>query len=192
MRRVFRIVLGLALIGYGVYSGNAWFFLGVVPLVFGIVNWCPMEKLLGKKCEGESCCAGGSCEAPKVETSTTQCCSEVKQWSTEPKSSCCGDVRHESKSDSSCADSKSESSCTDDGCIKIEILGTGCAKCKTLEAAAKDAVSKVDGKYCIEKVEDVQKIMAYHVMSTPALVIDGKVVASGRVLSSDEIGKLLV
>jgi len=70
-------------------------------------------------------------------------------------------------------------------------LGTGCAKCKTLEAAAKDAVSKVDGKYCIEKVEDVQKIMTYGVMSTPALVIGGKVVSSGKLLSSDEIVELL-
>lgn|GEM_PF-35395 len=190
MKRVFRIVLGLALIGYAVYSGNVWFYLGVVPLFFGIINWCPMEKLFGG-CKDSSCCTSGLCEAPKVETPSSQCCGEVKAWSDKPKESCCGSEQKESKTDSCCAESKGESCCTDDGSVKIEVLGTGCAKCKTLEAAAKDAVSKVDGKYCIEKVEDVQKIMTYGVMSTPALVIGGKVVSSGKLLSSDEIVELL-
>lgn len=48
--RPFRIVLGLALISYGVYSGNAWFYLGVVPLIAGIVNFCPLCKITGQ-CE---------------------------------------------------------------------------------------------------------------------------------------------
>lgn len=71
--------------------------------------------------------------------------------------------------------------------MKIEILGTGCAKCKTLEAVAKEAVAK-SGKFAqIEKVEDIAKIMEYQVMSTPALVIDGVVKSSGKVLSVDEV-----
>lgn len=75
--------------------------------------------------------------------------------------------------------------------MKIEILGTGCAKCKALEEAAKQAVSK-SGKFAqIEKVEDIMKIMEYGVMSTPALVIDGKVVSTGKLLSMDEIVELL-
>lgn len=75
--------------------------------------------------------------------------------------------------------------------MKIEILGTGCAKCKALEEAAKQAVSK-SGKFVqIEKVEDIMKIMEYGVMSTPALVIDGKVVSTGKLLSVDEIVNLM-
>lgn len=75
--------------------------------------------------------------------------------------------------------------------MKIEILGTGCAKCKSLEEATKQAVAK-SGKFAqIEKVDDVLKIMEYQVMSTPGLVIDGKVVSSGKVLSVDEIVALI-
>ncbi len=75
--------------------------------------------------------------------------------------------------------------------MKIEILGTGCAKCKALEEAAKQAVAK-SGKFAqIEKIEDIMKIMAYGVMSTPALVIDGKVVSTGKLLSVDEIVSLM-
>ncbi|MGE4396442.1 MAG: thioredoxin family protein [Sulfurimonas sp.] len=71
--------------------------------------------------------------------------------------------------------------------MKIEILGTGCAKCQTLEAVAKEAVAK-SGKFAqVEKVEDIAKIMEYQVMSTPALVIDGVVKSSGKVLSVDEV-----
>ncbi|PNV84097.1 MAG: thioredoxin family protein [Sulfurimonas sp.] len=71
--------------------------------------------------------------------------------------------------------------------MKIEILGTGCAKCKTLEAVAKEAVAKAGGFHQVEKVEDLLKIMSYGVMSTPALVIDGVVKSSGKVLSVDEV-----
>ncbi len=71
--------------------------------------------------------------------------------------------------------------------MKIEILGTGCAKCATLEKVTKEAVAK-SGKFAqILKVEDIMKIMEYQVLSTPALVIDGKVVSSGKVLSVDEV-----
>jgi small redox-active disulfide protein 2 len=75
--------------------------------------------------------------------------------------------------------------------MKIEILGTGCTKCKALEEAVKQAVAK-SGKYAqIEKVEDIMKIMEYSVVSTPGLVIDGKVVSTGKLLSVDEIVDLL-
>lgn len=46
--RPFRIVLGSALIGYGIFSGNPWFFLGVAPLIAGIVNFCPLCKITGQ------------------------------------------------------------------------------------------------------------------------------------------------
>ena len=75
--------------------------------------------------------------------------------------------------------------------MKIEILGTGCAKCKTLEEVAKQAVAKVGGFHQVEKVEDIMKIMEYNVVSTPGLVIDGVVKSTGKVLSVDEVIKLM-
>ncbi|MFZ2968887.1 MAG: thioredoxin family protein [Sulfuricurvum sp.] len=75
--------------------------------------------------------------------------------------------------------------------MKIEILGTGCSKCKALEEATKQAVAQ-SGKFAqIEKVEDIMKIMEYGVMSTPGLVIDAKVVSTGKLLSVAEIVDLI-
>ena len=75
--------------------------------------------------------------------------------------------------------------------MKIEVLGTGCTKCITLEKVVKEAVAK-SGKFAqIEKVDDIMKIMEYQVVSTPGLVIDGKVVSTGKVLSVDEVVALI-
>ncbi len=51
--RSFRIVLGLALIGYGIYSGNKWFYLGIIPLIVGLVNFCPL-CIITKQCDIET------------------------------------------------------------------------------------------------------------------------------------------
>ena len=75
--------------------------------------------------------------------------------------------------------------------MKIEILGTGCSKCKTLEENAKQALAKIGGFHEIKKVEDIVEIMNYGVMSTPSLVVDGIVKSSGKVLSVEEIVKIL-
>lgn len=75
--------------------------------------------------------------------------------------------------------------------MKIEILGTGCAKCKSLEAVAKEATSKVGGFHEVVKVDDIVEIMKYNVVSTPALVIDGVVKSTGKVLSVDEVIALM-
>lgn len=75
--------------------------------------------------------------------------------------------------------------------MKIEILGTGCSKCKALEEATKQAVAQSGQFAQIEKVEDIVKIMEYNVMSTPGLVIDGKVVSTGKLLSVAEIVDLI-
>lgn len=73
----------------------------------------------------------------------------------------------------------------------IKILGTGCPNCKKLEANAKKAVKSLGINATIEKVEDIEKIMAYGVMSTPALVVDEQVKIMGRLASPDEIAKHL-
>jgi len=70
---------------------------------------------------------------------------------------------------------------------KIQILGTGCAKCKQLSELAEAAVKALGGDYQIEKVTDIQKIMGFGVMSTPAMAVDGKVKVSGRVPSVEEL-----
>ena len=75
--------------------------------------------------------------------------------------------------------------------MTIEILGTGCPKCKQLEKNVLNALAKT-GKFAeVKKVEDLQKIMEYGVMSTPGLVIDGSVVSVGKLLTPDEIAALI-
>lgn len=75
--------------------------------------------------------------------------------------------------------------------MKIEVLGTGCAKCQTLLLHVKEAVAKKGIFAQIEKVEDIMQIMSYGVTSTPALVIDGVLKSSGKLLNVDEIVLLL-
>jgi small redox-active disulfide protein 2 len=70
---------------------------------------------------------------------------------------------------------------------KIQVLGTGCPKCRTLTANAEAAVRELGVEAQVEKVEKITDIMKFGVMTTPALVIDGQVKSAGKVLSSDEI-----
>ncbi len=74
---------------------------------------------------------------------------------------------------------------------QIAILGTGCPKCKKLTEQTQQAAGELGLECNIEKVEDIQKIMAYGVMMTPALVVDGKVMITGKVPSVDELKKLI-
>jgi small redox-active disulfide protein 2 len=73
----------------------------------------------------------------------------------------------------------------------ILILGTGCSKCKLLAANAEEAVKSLGIEATLEKVEKIQDIMKFAVMTTPALVVDGQVKSAGRVLSPDDIKKFL-
>jgi small redox-active disulfide protein 2 len=73
----------------------------------------------------------------------------------------------------------------------IKVLGTGCANCKSLERATLSAVSELNIAANIEKVEDIQKIMAYGVMRTPALVINEKVALYGRVPGIPELKEII-
>ncbi len=75
--------------------------------------------------------------------------------------------------------------------MRVKILGSGCKNCVTLAENTKQALKKLGIEAEIEKVTDFADIAAYGVMSTPALVIDETVVSSGKVLKTDEIGKIL-
>lgn len=75
--------------------------------------------------------------------------------------------------------------------MKIQILGTGCPKCKKLAENAETAAKELGLNFEIEKVTDINKIISLGVMITPGLIIDGKVKASGKLCSVEEIKKLL-
>lgn len=74
----------------------------------------------------------------------------------------------------------------------IKILGSGCKNCKVLEANAIEAVKQMGIEAKVEKVEKIEDIMGYGVMSTPALVVDEVVKSMGRVLSVEDVKKFLV
>ena len=74
---------------------------------------------------------------------------------------------------------------------KVQILGTGCPKCKTLMANAEAAVKAAGVEATVEKVDKIADIMKFGVMVTPALAVDGVVKSAGKVLSADEIRKFL-
>jgi len=74
---------------------------------------------------------------------------------------------------------------------KIQILGTGCPKCKKLAENAQVAARELGIEYSLEKVTQISEIMKFGVMMTPALAIDGQVKCVGKVISPDEIKKML-
>jgi small redox-active disulfide protein 2 len=106
-----------------------------------------------------------------------------KENTTETKSSCCcGRCAPE---DMAQAEDAKKS-------VGVKVLGSGCPKCNQLEAATKEALAELGMHDEIEHVRDFAQIAAYGVMSTPALVVDGKVVFSyGKVLKKDEVVRLL-
>jgi small redox-active disulfide protein 2 len=75
--------------------------------------------------------------------------------------------------------------------IEIKILGTGCAKCKSLEKLTREVVEKNGIQATIIKVEDITEIMKYNILSTPALVVNEKVEIKGYVPSSSQIKEIL-
>ena len=76
--------------------------------------------------------------------------------------------------------------------MEIVILGSGCSRCKTLEQNARKAAGELGLKAEFVKISDIDKIIDYGVMSTPAIAIDGKIMASGRMCDVDEIKEWLV
>jgi len=75
---------------------------------------------------------------------------------------------------------------------KLQILGTGCPKCKELAEYAEAAAKDLGIEYEIEKITDINEIMSFGVMMTPALALDGEVKSVGKVLSPNDIKKMLL
>lgn len=75
--------------------------------------------------------------------------------------------------------------------IEIKILGTGCSKCQQLAELAEKAAQQMNLDYQLEKVTDINKIIDFGVMITPALVVDGKVKIAGKIPKIEEIKKML-
>ncbi len=74
---------------------------------------------------------------------------------------------------------------------KVKILGTGCAKCLKLEENTREALKELGLDYSLEKVTDINDIMNYGIMMTPGLVLDEKVISSGKLLNKAQIMDLL-
>jgi small redox-active disulfide protein 2 len=129
-------------------------------------------SLFGKKKEEpkkNECCCGGDCGEPREEPQKGGCC-------------CGGACDSETME-------KAEAAKTAGASVKV--LGTGCAKCNALEAAAKEALTELGMDPAIDHVTDFSEIAAYGVMTTPALVVDGRVVSFGKVLKKDEVKTIL-
>lgn len=75
--------------------------------------------------------------------------------------------------------------------MNIKILGSGCSNCKKLQALTEEALKEMGLEVLVEKVEDMQQIMSYGVMRTPAIVVNDKVKASGRIPGKEEIKKYI-
>ncbi|PLX19129.1 MAG: thioredoxin family protein [Salinivirgaceae bacterium] len=75
--------------------------------------------------------------------------------------------------------------------MEIKVLGTGCAKCKTLEKNTRDAVAELGIDADVQKVEDIMDIMSYGVSRTPAIIIDNKIVVAGKAPSTEEMKTII-
>ena len=134
-----------------------------------------------KKEENKGCCCGG---AP------------IEEVKTEPACACDGDVpTYEAESSCCCDDANQDSNtcCGEEvkGICCIKVLGAGCKSCHEQFENAKEAVEELGLSVEVEYITDMEKIMAYGVMSMPAIVINEKVVSMGKVLKSAEVIKLI-
>lgn len=127
-----------------------------------------MRLFRKKKKEEKGCTCGDNCEpANNKEVKETSCC----------------DLNCSSENIKKAEEKKKEKG--------IKILGSGCSKCAALEKSTKEALAELNVEENIDHITDFSQIASYGVMSTPALVINGKVVSYGKVLNKDEVKDLL-
>jgi len=176
MVKLIRLTIGFGAIGYALYSGNTWFYLGVIPLAMAFTSWCPISKALGGCKDGA--CADGSCCTPSTPQKSPSIVTTTK-------------IQAKKENISTFATTPQELPDVQEGVTTILILGTGCAKCIALKKAVDEAVATKEGNYTVRKVENIEKIMSYGVISTPGLVVDGKVISSGKAYTKTEVEALL-
>ena len=121
----------------------------------------------------------------KEEKKTTACCCSFESKIEETTSCCCGSSPKAEESTPCCCGMPVEGIC----CIKV--LGAGCKSCHDQYEYAKNAVSNLGLGIEVEYITDMEKVMEYGVMSMPAIVVNDKVVAFGKVLKTAEVEKLL-
>ena len=134
----------------------------------------------------------------KEEKKTTSCCCGNAEGNTEETSSCCGSAEVSTEEACSCCCSEettaSEERCCGEpvnGICCIKILGAGCKSCHEQYENAKAAVKAMGLDLEVEYITDMEKVMAYGVMSMPAIVVNEKVVSMGKVLKAADVEKLL-
>lgn len=134
----------------------------------------------GKKKEEvqASCDCGGACESNTTESNGSGCC-------------CGGNGIAETEKSSEASETSGLNDTEKKDEITVKVLGSGCAKCNQLEAAAKEALMMLGIDATIDHVTDFTQIAAYGVMSTPALVINDKVVSYGKVLKTEEVIRII-
>ncbi len=143
-------------------------------------NMCPVSEIEAKKKAAEESCCGGESEescACSSEKNEETCCSN-----NENSSSCCGDIN---------ADSLANAKENLANGASVKVLGSGCKKCNDLEKATKEALESLNMDTTIDHVTDFAAISSYGVMTTPALVVDSKVVSYGKVLKTSEVVEIL-
>ncbi len=142
----------------------------------------------GKKKQVEekqtSCDCGGACDTAALEIKEKTCdcggaCDTAEQ---KQPSGCCGEIS---------AKSVEEAKQQLENGASVKVLGSGCKKCNQLEEATKKALSNLSMDTSIDHVTDFSAIASYGVMTTPALVVDGKVVSYGKVLKVEEVETIL-
>ena len=135
-----------------------------------------------KKKEAEKlvqCDCGGMCKASDVATKKAE---EIEKAKADSDCCCGGHCNGQTMTQAETAK---------DSGASVKVLGSGCAKCSALEAATKEALEELGMNATIDHVNDFAQIAAYGVMTTPALVVDGKVVSFGKVLKKEEVKALL-
>jgi len=188
MGRIVKIIIGLSAISYAIYSGNNIFFLGIIPLTLGFVNFCPLEKLMGG-CKDGSCNSSSCIPSNKNENNQSSCSNNNID---DNNSSCCSSNDIKVTKFTAIKPTENTSCCSPtSNKVVIKILGTGCANCIALKNVVEEAIKTISGDFEVIKVEDIQEIMKYQVISTPGLVINEKVKSTGKLLNIDEVTALI-
>jgi small redox-active disulfide protein 2 len=169
MDRFIKIVIGFSLIGFAIYSANNWFFLGIIPLILGLNNTCLIKNVKEEDIKHDT-----------------------NQINNDTKKSCCQTPSEQfARFSVNPPNQKVPNYNTTNDTIVIKILGVGCANCTTLKKVVDEAVKNMEQNFEIIKVEDMQEIMKYKLISTPGLVINEEVKSAGKVLNVSEVTTLI-